>query len=97
VHLGEVVYGNIGSRGRLDFTVMGPAVNLTSRLEAMTKEVGFPIVVSQAFAAACRSTPLDPTAPDGGLGMEVADLGALALRGVSRPVEAWGVRPRPPV
>jgi class 3 adenylate cyclase len=54
-------------------------------------------VVSQAFAAACRSTPLDPTAPDGGLGMEVADLGALALRGVSRPVEAWGVRPRPPV
>ena len=96
VHLGEVVYGNIGSRGRLDFTVMGPAVNLTSRLESITKEVGFPIVVSQTFATACRQSTPHAEDPEDPLGMEVADLGALALRGVSRPVEVWGVRPRAP-
>lgn len=50
VHVGDVAYGNIGSNRRLDFTVIGPAVNIASRLEALTKEAGLPVLVSQAFA-----------------------------------------------
>ncbi len=50
VHVGDVMYGNIGSRARLDFTVIGPAVNMASRLEALTKQVGKPVLLSRAFA-----------------------------------------------
>ena len=50
VHVGDVMYGNIGSRSRLDFTVIGPAVNMASRLEALTKQVGRPVLLSRAFA-----------------------------------------------
>jgi adenylate cyclase len=52
LHLGEVEFGNIGTRDRLDFTVIGPAVNLASRLQDLTKAVGTPILASAAFAAA---------------------------------------------
>ena len=47
LHVGDVLYGNIGSAGRLDFTVTGPAVNKVSRLEALTKETGEDIIVSE--------------------------------------------------
>ncbi len=50
VHVGDVMYGNIGSRARLDFTVIGPAVNMASRLETLTKQVGKPVLLSHAFA-----------------------------------------------
>src|SRR6201998_3713755 len=50
VHVGDVMYGNIGSRSRLDFTVIGPAVNMASRLEALTKQVGHKVLLSRAFA-----------------------------------------------
>lgn len=53
LHVGEVAYGNIGSRDRLDFTVIGPAVNLTARLEGVGKQLNRPIVLSEAFAARC--------------------------------------------
>jgi adenylate cyclase len=52
LHWGEVEFGNIGTRDRLDFTVIGPAVNLASRLQDLTKVVGTPILASAAFAAA---------------------------------------------
>jgi adenylate cyclase len=52
LHCGTVIYGNIGAAERLDFTVIGPAVNLVSRVEAVAKALDLPIVVSEAFARA---------------------------------------------
>jgi adenylate cyclase len=52
LHVGEVVYGNIGSPDRLDFTVLGPAVNLVSRLEGLAKQLGRAVLCSAAFAGA---------------------------------------------
>ncbi|MBA4034074.1 MAG: adenylate/guanylate cyclase domain-containing protein [Bradyrhizobium sp.] len=50
IHVGDVMYGNIGSRSRLDFTVIGPAVNMASRLESLTKQLGRTVLLSRAFA-----------------------------------------------
>jgi adenylate cyclase len=50
VHVGDVMYGNIGSQTRLDFTVIGPAVNMASRLETLTKQLAKPVLLSRAFA-----------------------------------------------
>jgi len=50
LNVGEVIYGNVGAPDRLDFTVMGPAVNRTARLESLTKTVGENILVSKEFS-----------------------------------------------
>ncbi|MCP4982501.1 MAG: adenylate/guanylate cyclase domain-containing protein [Gammaproteobacteria bacterium] len=50
LNVGEVIYGNVGAPDRLDFTVMGPAVNRTARLESLTKELGCNILFSQKFS-----------------------------------------------
>jgi adenylate cyclase len=52
LHVGTVIYGNIGAAQRLDFTVIGPAVNLVSRLEAKAKTLNTAIVLSDDFAGA---------------------------------------------
>ena len=75
LHTGEVMYGNIGSASRLDFTTIGPAVNLTARLETLARDLGRDIVVSSAFAAHC------PEAVD--------SLGTFQLRGFRDPVEMF--------
>lgn len=51
LHLGDVMFGNIGTADRLDFTVIGPAVNLVSRMEGLTRELVPPIAFSPAFGA----------------------------------------------
>lgn len=78
LHQGEVVYGNFGSRERLDFTVVGPAVNEASRIAGMCRLVDQPILASSAFYDA--------------LGAEkdrLVSVGRFALRGVSRPQELY--------
>ncbi len=77
LHVGEVLYGNIGSVDRLDFTVVGPAVNEASRIAAMCRSVEQPVLVSQSFAAV-----------DGMRGRLVS-VGRYALRGVERPQELF--------
>jgi adenylate cyclase len=54
LHQGNVIYGNVGSADRLDFTVIGPAVNLVSRIEGAAKALDQPIVVSDDFARAYK-------------------------------------------
>ena len=75
LHVGEVVYGNIGSPDRLDFTVLGPAVNLVSRLEGLAKELGRAVLCSAAFAQT--------------LGLSAPSLGRFALKGVADPQEVF--------
>jgi adenylate cyclase len=71
LHLGELVYGNVGSESRLDFTVMGQAVNYAARIEKLTRVLGEPIVLSQALAEAsglsCRDLGAHPIAGWDGL------------------------------
>ncbi len=75
LHVGQVLYGNIGAADRLDFTVIGPAVNLVSRVEAVAKSLDRPIVVSDDFARA--------------YGGELASLGFHQLRGLTIPHELF--------
>jgi adenylate cyclase len=59
LHVGTAFYGNIGAADRLDFTVIGPAVNLVSRIEAVGKALNVPIIISDDFARA-YGKPLHP-------------------------------------
>jgi len=83
LHIGEVFYGNIGSEDRLDFTVVGPAVNEASRIAAMCRSVDRSVVLSAEFAAA---TP-EPERS------KLVSLGRYALRGVSRAEELFTLDP----
>ena len=71
LHLGEILWGNIGAADRLDFTAIGPAVNLVSRLEGLCRPLGRPVLISDAVAAE-TAAPLVP-------------LGEHALRGIATP------------
>ena len=64
LHRGDITYGNIGTTKRLDFTVIGTAVNEVSRIEGLCKELGRPVLTSSAFAASVPSglTSLGPHA-----------------------------------
>ncbi|MFZ0764068.1 adenylate/guanylate cyclase domain-containing protein [Bradyrhizobium sp.] len=77
VHVGDVMYGNIGSTTRLDFTVIGPAVNMASRLEALTKQLGKNVLLSQAFADLVKSD------------FDLERVGEFPLRGFNDPVELF--------
>jgi adenylate cyclase len=56
LHVGTVQYGNVGTDARLDFTVIGPAVNEAARIEALCGPLNRPLLVSQAFAAAATAS-----------------------------------------
>ena len=82
LHVGEVLYGNIGSRDRLDFTVVGPAVNEAARICAMCRGLERDVIVSAAFA--------ETSGPSRD---RLVSLGRYALRGVSRPQELFTLDP----
>ena len=83
VHAGDVMYGNIGARSRLDFTAIGPVVNMASRLETLTKEVGRQVLLSSAFVEL-----------SGGADQFEA-MGSFSLRGLGEPVDVFALQGSP--
>ena len=79
LHIGEVFYGNIGSEDRLDFTVVGPAVNEVSRIASMCRSVDRDVLLSSAFAAAATTEER----------ARLVSVGRYALRGVGQPQELY--------
>ena len=79
LHMGEVFYGNIGASDRLDFTVIGPAVNEASRIQALCRSLDRNILVSSTFKESANSEH----------GLE--SLGFHSLRGVRKPQELFGL------
>ncbi|WP_119269671.1 adenylate/guanylate cyclase domain-containing protein [Taklimakanibacter deserti] len=77
VHMGEMLWGNIGTADRLDFTAIGPAVNLVGRLEGLCKPLGHSVLVSGAVAAE-TTTALVP-------------LGEHILRGIAAPCTVFAL------
>ena len=82
LHVGELLYGNIGAANRLDFTCIGPAVNLTARLEGLAGRLGRSTVLSAEFARHC--------------GAEIVPLGDFALAGFRAAVPAFGLADESP-
>jgi len=83
LHVGDVFYGNVGSKDRLDFTVVGPAVNEVSRILAMSRSVEQDVLLSASFAAA-----LGPE-----MRRRLVSVGRYALRGVTQPQELFTPEP----
>jgi adenylate cyclase len=79
LHIGEVLYGNVGAADRLDFTVIGPAVNEAARIETLCEPLGRNVLVSAEFAEAIGSFE----------GLQ--SLGHHRLRGVREPRAIYGL------
>ncbi len=78
LHIGDVMFGNIGGENRLDFTVIGPAVNLVSRIEGLCRDLGRQVLLSRDFVAAA--------------GLDAQHLGAFALKGLASPEDIYAPR-----
>jgi adenylate cyclase len=82
LHVGKILYGNIGGGNRLDFTCIGPAVNLAARLEKIAGRLNRTIVASEGFAGIC----------DGGW----SDLGEFPIAGFSKAERVYGLADEAP-
>ena len=80
LHSGEILYGNIGSETRLDFTVIGPTVNQTARIAGMHRSLGQRILISDDVARAAQPC-----------GQDLISVGRYMLRGVPEPKELFTV------
>jgi adenylate cyclase len=80
LHAGEILYGNIGAENRLDFTVIGPAVNLTARLSGMHRAVGQEVILSEEVGRAATPGRHD-----------LVSLGRYMMRGVATPRELFTI------
>jgi adenylate cyclase len=83
LHIGDVLYGNIGSGNRLDFTCIGPAVNFAARIETLTGQLGRVILASDDFSRCCPG--------------EFINLGEFALPGFSAAQLVFGLEDEVPV
>ncbi len=72
LHLDDIMYGNIGAPDRLDFTAIGPAVNLTNRIEELCRKLKCPVLISEAMSRQCSEL--------------LAPMGRHLMRGVMEPV-----------
>jgi class 3 adenylate cyclase len=81
LHLGEILWGNIGAADRLDFTAIGPAVNLACRLEGLTKRMGRPLILSKDFAGFCDR--------------KLLSLGFQPVKGLGEPEEVFALAEGP--
>jgi adenylate cyclase len=79
LHLGDVMFGNIGASRRLDFTVIGPAVNYAARLEKLCSPLDRAVLLSAAMAALLPDTDLEP-------------LGDHTLKDIDHPQSVFGLR-----
>ncbi len=79
LHIGEVVYGNVGAPDRLDFTVVGPAVNRVSRVESLCRELGRVVLATEEFAAM--------------VGNELVPVGTWPLKGIPGAHRLWSLPP----
>lgn len=79
LHIGDVLYGNIGAPDRMDFTVIGPAVNLVTRIEALSDRIGERILMTEAFTEAA-SIPAQPHGP-------------FSLKGIANPQMVFSAEP----
>jgi adenylate cyclase len=77
LHAGSVSYGNIGSQTRLDFTVIGPAVNLAARITGLCRPLNQRLLASKAFASPC--------------GSKLVPLGHYPMHGFDQPQEVYGL------
>jgi adenylate cyclase len=83
LHIGELLYGNVGSPRRLDFTVLGAAVNEAARIEALCGSLDQHVIVSSAFALAAGDEARS----------RLVSLGRYAMKGVARPQELYTLDP----
>jgi adenylate cyclase len=81
LHVGTVQYGNVGTDSRLDFTVIGPAVNEAARIEVLCKDLDHPLLMSAAFAQSAASSR-----------SHLVSLGRHRLRGVREETELFGLK-----
>jgi adenylate cyclase len=79
LHVGEVLYGNVGAVDRLDFTVIGPAVNEVARIEALCEPLGRKVLISAELASVLVDS------------RRLQSLGYHTLRGVREPREIYGL------